>query len=82
MNEKIAVTVKEILISQLNVSPNDFDWDATLNELHDKFALLDNLVYLEQLLNESFEKKIPILENICTDFHTPNDVINLIKDEL
>ena len=77
---EIAAAVQMILIQHFNISADRFSWKQPLEALHEDFKLLGNLVFLEQLLQEEFQQEIPLLENICTAFHTPADILELIAD--
>ncbi|MDZ7614292.1 MAG: hypothetical protein U5K51_11760 [Flavobacteriaceae bacterium] len=83
MEEKeIRVKLKSILLNNFEVNPLLFDWDVPLEDLQQKFSLLGYLVFFEQLINEHFEGRFHILENINAAIHTPNDVCRLIQEEL
>ena len=78
-NKKAANAVQSILVEQFHVEK--FDFNKPLEVLHEDFKLLDKLVYLEQLLEKKFQKKIPILENISASVHTPMDIVQLIVNK-
>ena len=61
---------------------NEFDWKVPLDALDKQFKLLSYLIYLEQLLEDKLGKKIPLLENINTALHTPNDILSLVMSHL
>ncbi len=81
-NETISHTVQSILIEKFDVSPENFTWDKSLEELQENFKILGNLVFLEQLLEKQFDRKFPLLEHISTAYHTPKDIVVLIMKEL
>ena len=78
--EKIANTVQAILIQHFDIQPDDFYWEKSLEELDANFKVLGHLVSLKQLLEQEFGKELPILENITTGYHTPKDVVTIIKN--
>ena len=79
---EIASAVQAILIRHFNIPAEQFCWDQPLEALHEDFKLLGYLVFLEQLLEQQFGKKIPLLENCNTAIHTAEDVVDLIMREL
>lgn len=82
VEREIRERLKAILLNNFGVNPIHFDWDVPLEALQQKFSLLGYLVFFEQIINEHFEGKFQILENINTSVHTPNDVYLLIMEEL
>ncbi len=80
--QKVATIVQEVLIQHFHIQPEHFDWEQPLERLDGDFKVLGNLVYLEQLLEREFEVDVPLMENISATFHTPDDLINLIMNEL
>jgi hypothetical protein len=80
--EEVASTVQSLLTQHFNIPASQFSWDKPLEVLHKDFKILGYLVFLEQLINKRFGKKIPLLENISTTFHTPKDLVQLILNEL
>lgn len=79
---EIASAVQAILIRYFHVPAEQFCWDKPLEALHEDFRILGYLVFLEQLLDQQFGKKIPLLENCSTAIHTAEDVVILIMKEL
>lgn len=79
---EIANVVQALLIQHFHIPADQFCWEQPLEVLHEDFKLLGYLVFLEQLLQQQFGKKIPLLENCSTAIHTPEDVVNLIIKEL
>lgn len=73
--------LQSIFIAHFNIDSGRFDWEQTLERLDEQFKLLGNLVFLEQLLQNEFQKEIPLLENISTAFHTPKDVLEIVMKE-
>jgi len=82
VEKEIRKKLESILLTNFEVNPLLFDWNVPLADLQQKFGLLGYLVFFEQLINESFEGKFHILENINAAIHTPNDVYQLIQKEL
>jgi len=82
VEREVRERLKAILLNNFGVNPIHFDWDVPLEDLQQKFSLLGYLVFFEQIINEHFEGKFQILENINTSVHTPNDVYLLIMEEL
>ena len=80
--EKISDIVQALLIQQFQVQPESFTWEQPLEMLQEDFRSLSQLLYLEQLLKKEFEQDLPLLENISTAFHTPQDLVQLLMDEL
>lgn len=80
--EEVASTVQSILTQHFKIPLDQFSWEKPLEVLQKDFKILGYLVFLEQLINERFGKKIPLLENISTTFHTPRDLVQLILSEL
>ena len=78
--QEISNAVRSIFTERFGISPDVFDWDRPLEELDERFKLLSNLVFLEQLLQEEFQKEVPVLENICTAFHTPAGILELVAN--
>ncbi len=78
----ISATVKSIFTEHFHIQHDQFSWEQPLESLQKDFKILSYLVFLEQLLDKSFKKKIPLIENISTAFHTPRDVVELIMREL
>ena len=77
---EIAAAVQVLLIRHFNIPSEQFCWDKPLEELHENFRILSYLVFLEQLLRKEFQEEIPLLENICTAFHTPADLLELVAN--
>ena len=82
VEREVRERLKAILLNNFEMDPGRFDWDVPLEDLEQKFSLLGYLVFFEQIINERFEGKFLILENINTSVHTPNDVCQLIMEEL
>ncbi len=82
VREDIRSEVKQILVTHLKIDIGQFDWEKPLDELQENFKMLDYLVYLEQLLNRKFAFQIPVLENINSAIHSPNDIALLIHNEI
>jgi hypothetical protein len=82
VEREVRERLKAILQNNFGVNPIHFDWDVPLEDLQQKFSLLGYLVFFEQIINERFEGKFQILENINASVHTPNDVCRLIMQEL
>lgn len=80
--EEIANIIASILKNNFSIQPNHFDWNIPLDALDKKFEILSYLIFLEQLLQDKFSKKIPLLENINTALHTPNDILQLTISSL
>lgn len=81
MDDENANMVKSILVNHFKVKQEDFDWNKPLQELSKDLALLGHLLYFEQLLQAGLSRKIPMVENISSNFHTPADVLDLIKKQ-
>lgn len=79
---EVATAVQAILIQHFNIQADEFSWDKPLEALQKDFKLLGYLVFFEQLLHQQFGKKIPLLENCSAAFHTPEDVVSLIMNEI
>ena len=80
MTETVIHTkLQNILVANFNIEENGLIWEQSLVELHPNFKILEYLVFLEQLLNKEFRCKIPLLENISPEIHTPNHIVSLIK---
>ena len=75
-----AALIRSIFTEHFDIRPDVFDWDRPLEELDERFKVLGNLVFLEQLLRKEFQEEIPLLENICTAFHTPADILELVAN--
>lgn len=69
-----------ILLEDFNVSKEDFAWTKSLEALNSDFKLLGNFAKLEHSLSNVFKIYIPLLETIDVSFHTPHDVVKLIKN--
>ena len=82
VTEDIRSDVKQILVTHLKIAIGQFDWEKPLDELQGNFKILGYLVYLEQLLNKKFDFQIPVLENINSAIHSPNDIALLIQNEI
>lgn len=80
--EDTAQKVQSVFINHFDIAPDKFDWNQSLEALNEDFKILSYLVFLEQLIKNDFETEVPIIENISTAFHTPNDVLALIVNEL
>ncbi|MCO6492276.1 MAG: hypothetical protein J5I98_27915 [Phaeodactylibacter sp.] len=78
--QEISNAVRSIFTEHFDIGPDGFDWARPLEELDERFKLLGNLVFLEQLLQKEFHKEVPVLENICTAFHTPADILELVAN--
>lgn len=74
--------IQSIFSKHFNIEAGRFDWEQPLEQMDKQFKLLGNLVYLEQLLQKEFQRKIPLLENISTAFHTPKDILDIVTREL
>lgn len=79
-DNKTAGLLQAIFRENFGIGPGRFNWDLPLEDLDVRFKVLGNLVFLEQLLQKEFQKEIPLLENICTAFHTPGDILELIEE--
>ena len=77
-----AERVQAIFINHFDIAPDQFDWNQSLEALNEDFKILSYLVFLEQLIQKDFNIDAPIIENISAAFHTPNDVLSLIVNEL
>ena len=77
---KKAALIQSIFKEHFGIGPDHFDWARPLEELDEQFKFLGNLVFLEQLLQKEFQKEVPVLENICTAFHTPGDILELVAN--
>jgi hypothetical protein len=80
--EEVSTTIQSILTQHFNIPASQFSWEKPLEVLQKDFKILGYLVFLEQLLHQHFGKKIPLLENISTTFHTPRDLVQLVLSEL
>lgn len=76
--EKIALIIQTLLIKNFDISPEQFEWESSLQTLDEKFKMLSTLIKLENLLNAKFNQKITLVENIMTAFHTPKDIVQLV----
>lgn len=74
-----AAQLQSLFIEYFQISPEQFDWEQPLEQLHQDFKILSYLVYLEQLIQQHLGVKIPMIENISTGFHTPKDILALIN---
>jgi len=81
-HEEIAGKVQSILLQNFNISSERFNFEVPLEVLQEDFKILGNLVVLEQLLQKEFKKRIPLLENISSAFHSTQDIIDLITKKL
>ncbi|MFN0217084.1 MAG: hypothetical protein ACKVT2_22740 [Saprospiraceae bacterium] len=79
--DEISTLVKSILVNHFRVEPENFDWNKSLEELNKDLGVLGHLAYFEQLLQAGLNRKIPIIENISSNFHTPADVLHLVKKQ-
>ncbi|MCB0566444.1 MAG: hypothetical protein KDD01_18905 [Phaeodactylibacter sp.] len=79
---EVAAAVRTILIQHFHIQAEQFSWELPLEALHEDFKILGYLVFLEQLLHQRFGKKIPLLENCSTAFHTAQDIVKLTMNEL
>lgn len=80
MTEKtIRTKLKSILISNFNIDNNESIWEQPLAELQPNLKILEYLVFMEQLLKKEFKRDVPLLENISPEFHTPENIVSLIK---
>lgn len=83
MNREVASKkLHEIFTNNFDIQSEEFGWKKPLELINEDFKILSYLVFLEQLIQEDFEISIPIIENISTSFHTPNDILLLIIKEL
>lgn len=80
IQHKKADILQSIFTEHFNIDAERFDWEQPLEELGQQFKFLGNLVFLEQLLQKDFQKEVPVLENICTAFHTPADILELVAN--
>ncbi|MCB0561798.1 MAG: hypothetical protein H6573_22855 [Lewinellaceae bacterium] len=48
--QEISNAVRSIFTEHFDIGPDGFDWPRPLEELDERFKLLGNLVFLEQLL--------------------------------
>lgn len=78
LQTKVADMVQSILIHHFGISRDQFSWDAPLESLQPDFKVLNQLMFFEQLLQQKYGKKVQLLENISTAFHTPRDIVDLI----
>lgn len=79
---EVAEKFKRLLIHYFNIEPNQFSWEKPLEALQKDFKILGYLVFLEQLIHQQFNEKIPIMENVSTAFHTPKDILSMIMREI
>lgn len=80
--EEVSTKVRSILIQHFSIQAKRFSWDESLEMQQEQFKILSYLVFLEQLFEQQFGKKIPLLENISAEIHSPKDVVELIIKEL
>lgn len=80
--EEVAAKVQSVLIQHFSIQASHFSWEQSLETLQVDFKILGYLVFFEQLLEQQFGQKIPLLENISAEIHTPEDVVLLIFNEL
>lgn len=71
-----------MIVNHFKVSKSDFLWDKSLATLHEEFKILGVLQDLEKLINETFNITISLLAQIDVVFHTPMDIVKLIKFQL
>ncbi|MCB0427873.1 MAG: hypothetical protein KDD16_11275 [Mangrovimonas sp.] len=80
--DEVNTILQSIIIKNFRVDAEHFYWDKPIESINEDFKTLGYLVFLEQLINKKFKTKVPILENIISNIHTPNDISNLILKEL
>lgn len=77
--QEIREKIKAILIEEYKVPKEDFKWDEKIEVLCEDFNLLGVFLDFEKILNQQFSQTIPLVENIDTSFHSPNDIVLLIE---
>ncbi len=82
VENEVRDTIKSVLLNNFDIEPGKFDWNTPLEDLQQKFSQLGYLVFFEQVINDHFGGKFQILENINAALHSPNDVYQLIQEEL
>lgn len=81
MNKEIIIKgVQSILINKFGIPPTLFQWHLNLQLLNKSFIFLGTLQDLEEELSTYFDRYIPLIENIETSLHSPNDIVLLILD--
>jgi hypothetical protein len=80
--DKIREALHKILIDQFGIDRSLLAEERLLEELHENFKILGYLMFLEQLINKEFNVKVPLLENINSAIHTPEDIVQLIEIEV
>lgn len=80
--EEVRYKVHKILIDFFKIDATLLDQEKPLDELQADFKILGYLLFLEQLIHKEFGVKIPLLENISADIHTPEDIVRLTLKEL
>jgi len=77
---QISSIIKDVLINHFDILPDEFKWDIPLDKLNSDFAILGYLVDLEQLLFRELKINISLHQHIEPSFHTPEDIITLVKE--
>lgn len=80
--QKTSDILQDLLIQHFNIAPERFDWDQSLEKLDPNFKVLGYLLFLEQLLEKQFGRKIPLMESISTSYHSPKDILKIIEDQI
>jgi len=80
--QEVKIKIKSILIQQFKLQRDQFSWKHPLEQLNEEFKILSCLILLEQLFNQLFGKKIPLLKKVSTAFHTPQDLVDIVLCEL
>ena len=74
--------IHRILIDFFEVDNTLLVQKKPLDALQADFKILGYLLFLEQLIHKEFGVKIPLLENISADIHTPEDIVQLTLSAL
>lgn len=59
-----------------------FLWEKPLTSISEKFKILGFLLELERLLQTQLSTEFRLIENIDATIHSPEDLVNLIINNL
>jgi hypothetical protein len=82
LKDKIRKSLYKILTDHFDIDIKLLAKERFLEELHENFKILGYLIFLEQLINKEFNVKVPLLENINSAIHTPEDIVQLIERQV
>lgn len=78
--DKKAALIRSIFTEHFGIGSGGLDWDRPLEERDERFKLLGTWYSWSSCCRRNFKKKCPCSKIICTAFHTPADILELVAN--